>query len=104
MAPLSTTSATARNRPRCTAWCNSTPSNGDNGAHRFNTLNDRGWIEVTITNVGSTGQFGTAVLTQPLMIQPVAGTIYCTLEANGAYTPANAETFRVDIEGFMHTD
>ena len=25
MAPRSTTSATARNRPRCTAWCSSTP-------------------------------------------------------------------------------
>ena len=34
MAPLPTTNATARNRPRCTAWCNSTPRPSSPG-HRW---------------------------------------------------------------------
>jgi hypothetical protein len=79
-----------------------TPSNGDNGAHRVNTINDRGYIEVTLTNVGATGQFGSAVATQPLIVTPVGGTLYVTIEANGAYTPASAETFRVDLEGYLN--
>ena len=79
-----------------------TPTNGDNGAHRCNTVNDRGYIEVTLTTVGSTGQFGAAAATVPIMVRPVSGTIYVTLEANGAYTPASAETFRVDLEGYIH--
>ena len=79
-----------------------TPTNGDNGAYRVNSVNARGYIEVTLTTVGATGQFGAAVSSVPIIVQPAAGTLYVTLEANGAYTPASEETFRVDLEGYIH--
>jgi hypothetical protein len=78
------------------------PTNGDNGAHRFNTVYNCGYIEVTLTTVGATGQFGVAAASVPIIVQPAAGTLYVTLEVNGAYTPISEETFRVDLEGYIH--
>jgi hypothetical protein len=79
-----------------------TPSNGDNLGHRFNTVYACGYIEVTLTTVGSTGQYGVAAASVPIIVQPASGTLYATIEVNGAYTPASSETFRVDLEGYIH--
>jgi hypothetical protein len=57
---------------------------------------------VTLTTVGATGQFGVAAASVPIIVQPAAGTLYVTLEVNGAYTPISEETFRVDLEGYIH--
>lgn len=80
-----------------------TPTNGDNGAHLFDTTVARGYVEVALTSVGKAGQYGTAAATQPILITTAAGTLYATLEAAAAYTPKAQEVFGVTLEGYLHT-
>ena len=77
-----------------------TPSNGDNGAIAADTQAVRGYVDVTVDTAGSTGSYGSAAPTVPILVRPYQGKVYVLIEARGAYTPASEETFRVDFEGY----
>lgn len=78
-----------------------TPSNGDNGAWLTSNAEYLGAFDVTTDLVFSNGAEGYGIprvgVLRKFMI--VTGTtLYALLEARGAYTPANAETFRLVAE------
>lgn len=80
-----------------------TPTNGDNGAWLTSGANYVGGFDITCDRVFSDGAFGRGVplVGSSLLMMPTSGsTLFALLEARGAYTPGNAETFTLDIEGY----
>lgn len=79
----------------------STLTVGDNAAITFPLANWMGAMDCTITQVGTDGAKGIAVPIEGAEINfklASGQTIYGLLEARGAYTPASAEVFIVDLE------
>lgn len=73
-----------------------TVANGDNAAFSSaKAANYMGQVDVTIGQAFTDGAVGWATTE---INADVAGTIYALLEARGAYTPANAEVFTLQIE------
>ncbi len=79
-----------------------TPANGDNGAFSTNqAANYVGALDVTMTQAFTDGASGNGV---PLVGSEInfdlpSGTVlFGLLEARGAYTPASAEVFTVELE------
>ena len=79
-----------------------TPSNGDNGAWLSNKSADYvGAIDITVDRVFTDGAAGNGVPISGAEINfrlPSGPNIYGLLEARGAYTPASAESFTVELE------
>ena len=76
-----------------------TVTNGDNGAWLSNNAaNYVGHIEVTFDKAFSDGAAGNGVPAVGSEINFTSQTYYALIEARGAYTPANAESFTVAAE------
>lgn len=76
-----------------------TVTNGDNGVF----LSDKadawlGSIDVAVSQAFSDGAAGNGIPNVGSEINFVPDTVYGLLEARGAYTPASAEVFTVDLE------
>lgn len=80
-----------------------TPTNGDNGAFLTSIASWIGSADVTVDRAGSDGAIGAGLpLTGTALTAKVGSnrTLYALLEARGAYTPANAETFTLKVEAY----
>lgn len=79
-----------------------TVTNGDNGAFLSNEADDYlGCFSIASMMAFSDGAAGNgaALVGSCMLAKPVVGnTLYGLLEARGAYTPANGETFDVGLE------
>lgn len=81
------------------------PANGDNGAISLNTAIGEylGSFDLDMTssvdiyNTAGNLAIGTPLQGTEIMV-PYSGSIYGLLEARSTYTPANGETFTVDLE------
>ena len=82
--------------------CTTAPTNGDNGAWVTKIAGYIGAFDVTVDKVFSDGAQGVGVPTTGVESsgQCDAGSqiLYGLLEARGAYTPASAEVFTVELE------
>lgn len=80
-----------------------TPTNGDNGAFLTSIASWIGSFDVTVDRAGSDGAIGAGLPLVGSSITAKVGsnrTLYALLEARGAYTPANAETFTLKVEAY----
>lgn len=74
-------------------------ANGDNGAWSTNNVaNYVGAMDVTVDRAFTDGAAGMGVPITGSEMNYDIGVIYAVIEARGAYTPASAETFTVEIE------
>jgi len=83
-------------------------TNGDNGVFAPTALASYGYLgafDVTVDLAGGTsGAVGVGVAKTgagtEMIFKPVAGSrnLYALIEARGAYTPASAETFKIEVE------
>lgn len=76
------------------------PSNGDNGVWlttKFDTY--VGSVDVTVDKVFADGATGIGTATEIVGKLPTGTILYALLEARGAYTPASAEVFTVEVFG-----
>jgi hypothetical protein len=78
-------------------------TNGDNEAWLSdNAATYLGSVDVTVDKAFSDGAVGVGTATEIIGVSSSAGIIYALLEARGAYTPGNAETFTLSIFGNQH--
>lgn len=76
-----------------------TVANGDNGAFSTNqAANYVGRFDVTMDQAFTDGASGNGVPAVGSEVNFHTATYYALIEARGAYTPANGETFTVELE------
>lgn len=83
---------------------NPTPANGDNGAWSTTRAGYLGSFDVIMDRAFTDGASGIGTPNAGLEIagQLASGTtVYALIEARGAYTPASAETFAVELSVFQ---
>ena len=79
-------------------------TNGDNGAWLTSVTGYIGAFDVTVDRAFTNGADGAGIslTSTPMTCKTASGstTLFALLEARGAYTPANAETFTLVLEGY----
>ena len=79
-----------------------TVTNGDNGAFSTPIANWLGCMDVTVAQVGTDGCIGNCVPfgLPSIPFLPATGTqnVFALIEARGAYAPANAEVFTLELD------
>jgi hypothetical protein len=81
-----------------------TVANGDNGAFSANLIAaiHIGFVDVDMTSIGVVGSDGAKGEAAParsvILFDCTAQALYALIEARGAYTPGNAETFTLAVE------
>lgn len=75
-----------------------TVAGGDNAAFAPSVARYIGYADITAMTAGSDGALGVSAITDAAVHLGDDNRVFVLLEARGAYTPGNAETFEITIE------